>query len=67
MQMMLMTVFFLFALCNLYFLFADFRPEPAIVTTKYASFACAGIEHVIRKNLSIIISWVIIFITFTNL
>jgi hypothetical protein len=32
----------LFAPCNL-FVYADFRPEPAIITTQYASFACAVI------------------------
>jgi hypothetical protein len=32
-----------FALCNL-FLCADWSPEPAIITTRYASFAFAGFD-----------------------
>jgi hypothetical protein len=28
--------------CVTYFFFTDLRPEPAIITTEYASFSCAG-------------------------
>jgi hypothetical protein len=47
--------------CNLY-LCADLRPEPAIITTCYASFACAGIAlSAISNNLSLIIARIMIF------
>ncbi len=46
--------------CN-YFLCADLGTESAIVTTRYASFACTGIGH---SNNLIIIAWVMICVAF---
>ncbi len=56
--------FIVYIFCNL-LLCADLRPQQANVTTSYASSACTGIDH--SNNLSLIIAWVMIFITFINL
>jgi hypothetical protein len=46
------------------FFFAYLRPEPTIITTQYASLACAGIEQHVTRSL---FAWVMIFITVIDL
>ncbi len=64
--MFALNVNFSFMMCRSIDYKADLRPEPAIITTSYASFARAGMSTLISNNF-INITWVIIiFVIFMN-